>query len=171
MKHKAWFRNYDYSDGESTDISPGGGLYHGRMDRYKSIKDFLNKKRKRNKAVKQSFITKIEMAARKFEKFAQETTVDTSFTDSIRKSFGPLAFKEAEIMLNEKAVSSIPIRIAVANNKASFVVQSTGMDSAEVDAQLSHILNQKYSSQLSRAINKAFGGKSQNFDFGLITVE
>jgi|SRR5690606_21296322 len=42
------FRNYDYTNEEASEISPGGGLYHGRMDKYKSVKDFRNKKKKEN---------------------------------------------------------------------------------------------------------------------------
>lgn len=46
-KHSlTFFRNYDYSDDPS---GPGVGLYHGAMDKYKSVKDFIDKKKKRNK--------------------------------------------------------------------------------------------------------------------------
>jgi hypothetical protein len=41
-------RNYDYGGPEGgSDVGPGTGLYHGTMDKYKSVSDFLNKSRKR----------------------------------------------------------------------------------------------------------------------------
>lgn len=43
-----WFTNYDYSEGEPDETSPGGGLYHGPMDKFKSVKDFIEKRRKQN---------------------------------------------------------------------------------------------------------------------------
>lgn len=43
------FRNYDYTDNGPNETSPGGGLYHGPMDRFKSVKDFLEKRRKEMK--------------------------------------------------------------------------------------------------------------------------
>lgn len=43
---KILFKSYDYADLPS---GPGQGLYHGKMDKYKSVKDFLNKARKRRK--------------------------------------------------------------------------------------------------------------------------
>lgn len=54
-----WFTNYDYSDGDPSDISPGGGLYHGPMDKFKSVKEFVKNRRdqnkkKREKATKES---------------------------------------------------------------------------------------------------------------------
>ncbi|HVI40984.1 MAG TPA: hypothetical protein VM577_10010 [Anaerovoracaceae bacterium] len=44
------FRNYDYGGPEDGGgVGPGTGLYHGDMSKYKSVKDFLNKARKRNR--------------------------------------------------------------------------------------------------------------------------
>jgi hypothetical protein len=37
------FKNYDYTDEGPNETSLGGGLYHGPMDKYKSVKDFLDK--------------------------------------------------------------------------------------------------------------------------------
>ncbi len=41
-----FFRNYDYTESKS---GPGTGLYRGDMDRFKSVKEFIDKSRKRNK--------------------------------------------------------------------------------------------------------------------------
>ena len=43
------FQNYDYTSEKANKTSPGGGLYHGRMDKYKSVTDFRNQKEKENK--------------------------------------------------------------------------------------------------------------------------
>ena len=43
------FTNYDlYGPENGSDVSPGTGLYHGDMDKYKSVKDFINKSRKKS---------------------------------------------------------------------------------------------------------------------------
>lgn len=43
-----FFPNYDYGGPEEgSESGPGTGLYHGNMDKYKSVKDFLDKARKR----------------------------------------------------------------------------------------------------------------------------
>jgi hypothetical protein len=46
-----FFNNYDYGGPEEgSETSPGTGLYHGSMGKYKSVGDFLDKSRKRKKA-------------------------------------------------------------------------------------------------------------------------
>jgi hypothetical protein len=43
-----WFSNFDYGGpSEGGEESPGTGLYHGKMDKYKSVKEFIDKSRKR----------------------------------------------------------------------------------------------------------------------------
>ena len=43
-----WFTNYDYGGPEDgSEVGPGRGLYNGKMDKYKSTKDFIDKSRKR----------------------------------------------------------------------------------------------------------------------------
>lgn len=53
-----WFSNYDYTGPEkATEISPGRGLYNGRMDAYKSVRDFIETKRKRRRELKNANFT------------------------------------------------------------------------------------------------------------------
>ncbi len=40
------FTNFDYTSEGPNETSPGGGLYHGRMDKYKSVGEFVKKRRK-----------------------------------------------------------------------------------------------------------------------------
>lgn len=50
VPRKVLFKNYDlYGPEDGGGVGPGTGLYHGKMDKYKSVKDFLNKARKRRK--------------------------------------------------------------------------------------------------------------------------
>lgn len=168
-----WFRNYDYGGSEkATKTSPGRGLYNGSMDKYKSITDFLNKKRKPKVAMKQTHVEQILQYASKFEHLiAQTVESDTKLIDTIRQKYGQSIFNDAQKFLNENAVSSIPIRIVFENNKVIFQVQSTGADSTKVDGELSNLLNQKYAVVIFGLINKMTGGKAAPFNFGLTTVE
>jgi hypothetical protein len=50
-----WFKNFDYTDEGPNETSLGGGLYHGSMDKYKSVKDFLDKRRKALKERKKKY--------------------------------------------------------------------------------------------------------------------
>lgn len=43
-----WYTNFDYTpDPDPNETGIGGGLYHGRMDRFKSVKEFLDNRRKK----------------------------------------------------------------------------------------------------------------------------
>jgi hypothetical protein len=45
-----FFSNYDlYGPEEGGEVSPGTGLYNGKMDKYKSVKEFIDKARKRRR--------------------------------------------------------------------------------------------------------------------------
>jgi len=47
------FKNYDYGNCEPTEISPGGGPWNGTPGGgEKSLKDFIDKRRKQNKKLK-----------------------------------------------------------------------------------------------------------------------
>lgn len=55
IRPEVFFNNYDYVDPKSPaedKMGPGGGLYHGEMDKYKSVKDFIDQKRKRRNKLK-----------------------------------------------------------------------------------------------------------------------
>ncbi len=58
-----FFSNYDYTEEDPDETSPGGGLYHGKMDKYKSVKDFVEKRRKENAKIKK----KISARSRELE--------------------------------------------------------------------------------------------------------
>ena len=67
-----WFRQYDYGGSEeASETSPGRGLYNGRMDKYKSVKDFIEAKRKRRRKMKRANINIILKAASQFQKLAE----------------------------------------------------------------------------------------------------
>jgi len=46
--NKPLFRNYDYTQEEPNETSPGGGLHSGTKQKYKSVKQFIDKKREQN---------------------------------------------------------------------------------------------------------------------------
>lgn len=104
----------------------------------------------------------------RFLKAAQSVDSDYTLIDGLRKSVGPKITEEAGNFLNNKAVSSIPIRISWNKPKAEFIIQSVGKDAAEVDAALKKILDAKFSGAVSGVLRKA---KENSFEFNLLTVE
>ena len=65
---KPFFSNYDYTDQEPDETSPGGGLYHGPMNKFKSVKEFIDKKRSKKKDKKAEIYSRLV----KFTKFILE---------------------------------------------------------------------------------------------------
>lgn len=55
-----FFRNFDYGGPEEGgEVSPGTGLYHGDMTKYKSVKEFIDKSRKRRRSQRKEAISMI----------------------------------------------------------------------------------------------------------------
>jgi hypothetical protein len=48
MSRALYFKNYDYGEDKPSEVSPGAGIF-GDMGKYKSVKEFLDKKRKSRK--------------------------------------------------------------------------------------------------------------------------
>ena len=70
-----WYRNMDYSpDPDPNETGPGGGLYHGPMDRFKSVKEFLDNRRKKMKARRE-----------KAEKQAQRMSILEALANEVTK--------------------------------------------------------------------------------------
>lgn len=90
-----WFSNYDYvGPSEATKISPGKGLYNGKMDSYKSVRDFIKQKRKRRLELKNAKFTPSQLlkAATRFSYLvAQIAEADSSIiTISVRPTVNNL---------------------------------------------------------------------------------
>lgn len=74
-----FFRNYDYGGPEGgSEVSPGTGLYHGKMDKYKSVKDFLDKarERKHRKRALRVFAAVLDLTDKLKEKKEKEEEVE-----------------------------------------------------------------------------------------------
>lgn len=53
VRPEQFFSNFDYGGPEkATKISPGRGLYNGKMDKHKSVSEFVEKVRKRKRALR-----------------------------------------------------------------------------------------------------------------------
>lgn len=64
------YKNFDYtSDPNPNDTGIGGGLYHGPMDRFKSVKEFLDNRRKKMKG-RREMADKQAMRMELFQKIA-----------------------------------------------------------------------------------------------------
>lgn len=105
-----------------------------------------------------------------FFKTAQSIDIQTSLVDKIKSTVGKSVMGVASQFLNNKAVSSIPIRINFARPKAEFVIDATGADAASVNSELKSILDQKFSGKVSQIIT-SLDKSTPSFNFGLFTVE
>lgn len=70
-----WFSNYDYGGSDKpSKTSPGKGLYNGKMDKYKSVRDFINMKRKSRRELKNATYTSDQLlrAANRFSQLVAQ---------------------------------------------------------------------------------------------------
>jgi hypothetical protein len=175
IRPKLWFSNYDYvGPEEATEISPGKGLYNGKMDKYKSVKDFIEQKRKRRRELKNAKFTSDQLlkAATRFSQLvAQETSIDYSAIDSVKQVLTPLVMAEYNKGFLDKAVSSTEVRVYYENGKAMFKVESTGTDAANVQRDFEQLLNNKFAKKAAQVISKSIGNKPATFNFQLATIE
>lgn len=59
---ETFFKNYDYGGPEeASETSPGRGLYNGKMDKFKSVKEFIEKKRKKREKLKRKNALEIHL--------------------------------------------------------------------------------------------------------------
>jgi hypothetical protein len=61
-----FYKNFDYVDNDPN--GPGEGLYHGKMDKYKSVDEFRKKKRKRLQKIRGFIIDYLLKQAEKKDK-------------------------------------------------------------------------------------------------------
>lgn len=172
-----WFANYDYiGPEEATKISPGRGLYNGRMDKYKSVKDFLEKKKKRRRELKNAKITSdqlLKAASRFVQLVAQDMSISIDYgaVDKVKNQLKPAVLKEYDAKFIDRAVSSTEVRVYYENGKTVFKVESTGSDAQTVKQEFEQLLNGKYSKPASRMIAQALKNKPATFNFQLTTIE
>jgi hypothetical protein len=77
MARGVFFQNYDYSGDDPN--GPGTGLYNGDMSKYKSVGDFLKKKKKRLKRItlrRQAIVNVIYL-----ESFGKDEPIDNLSED------------------------------------------------------------------------------------------
>ena len=56
------YQNFDYTqDPDPNETGIGGGLYHGPIDRFKSVKEFLDRRRKKMKARQKKASSRMEL--------------------------------------------------------------------------------------------------------------
>lgn len=61
------FRNYDYGGPEEgSEVGPGRGLYNGPMDKYKSVKEFIDHDRKRRRKKRKAALAHIVESMKAF---------------------------------------------------------------------------------------------------------
>ncbi|TXG77355.1 hypothetical protein E6Q11_02950 [Candidatus Dojkabacteria bacterium] len=144
-----WFSNYDYAGpDEPTEISPGKGLYNGKMDRYKSVRDFIEMKRKRKCELKNATYTPdqlLKAATRFSELVAQQGFGMQTTADPMKKALDQKIGKQVQALVTDafqKSMSSVQINIDFnpETKTAKFVLYGNGSD--EDKAALTNGLNQ-----------------------------
>jgi hypothetical protein len=101
VRPEVFFKNYDYgqqtkSEKENTKLGPGSGLYEN-MDKYKSVKDFINSDRKMKRKQRKKKLA--------FLCFAKEKELDLSDIpiDTIHDGY-----EEGELILKDNTINGIP---------------------------------------------------------------
>lgn len=91
MPRGVLYRNYDLYEAPGVDgktyTGPGGSLYQN-MDKYKSVKDFLNKSRKRKKRMRKRALKLISLAQEINEKQEDINNID-NVADEYMTDFVP----------------------------------------------------------------------------------
>lgn len=93
---QVFYRNYDYIEPKPEDnkshTSPGAGLYQN-LQKYKSVSEFLNKKRKKNRQYRR--IAMLKMLIKMAE--GNEKSIDeNNLTDPYEDEITPIPFAPAE---------------------------------------------------------------------------
>lgn len=160
-----WFSNYDYAGpDQATDISPGKGLYNGKMDRYKSVKDFIEQKRKRRRELKNAKFTSDQLlkAATRFSQLvaqmptmsADSTTLSQALKDA--GAWGgepfdpshPISKKLFAILDKYNFQGKLTTTITV-DNKLNVKINTTGADS-----NIANAINTTFAPMMSAALKK-----------------
>jgi hypothetical protein len=160
------FKNYDYAGpDEGNEISPGKGLYNSKMNRYKSVKDFLQKKRESRAKLKNAKLTaeQILKGASKFVNLvAQQTTSGTAYSlsESLNNAGvwggspfdinGPVANKIFAIFDKYNFKGKISATVTV-DNKLNVKINVTGADGTNVP----QAINSVFSTTMSNALKKS----------------
>jgi len=55
------FDNYDYISENNNKTNPGVGFYNGKMNKYKSVKEFIENRKVKNKKIKNAINDRILM--------------------------------------------------------------------------------------------------------------
>lgn len=161
-----WFANYDYAGPDkATKTSPGKGLYNGSMDRYKSVRDFIEMKRKRRRELKNATYTADQLlkAATRFSELvvqaqAPVTSGDaTTLTQALKQAGvwdpfnpqdNPLGKKLFGILDKYNFQGKLSTSLTV-DNKLNVKISTTG-----ADANVASAINAAFAPMLSAALKK-----------------
>ena len=144
-----WFSNYDYGGSEkATETSPGKGLYNGSMDKYKSVRDFIEMKRKRRRELKKATYTSdqlLKAATRFSDLVAQQGFGMQTSADPMKKALDQKIGKQVQTLIGnafQKSLSNVQINIDFNPDakSAKFVLYGNGTD--EDKNELTNALNQ-----------------------------
>lgn len=165
IRPKLWFSNYDYAGPEeATEISPGKGLYNGKMDKYKSVKDFIEQKRKRRRELKNAKFTSDQLlkAATRFSQLVAQmsSSGDATTLSQTLKDTGvwggdpfdpnnPVAKKLFAILDKYNFQGKLSTTITV-DDKLNVKINTVG-----ADANVANAINATFAPMMSAALKKA----------------